>query len=59
MTMHADLAEHLQTVEVVSSAPCRLDVGGTWDLKCFALPYASLNPATTNIAISARTPHPP
>ncbi len=50
-----DLAEHLQTVEIVSSAPCRLDVGGTWDLKCFALPYASLNPATTNIAISART----
>ena len=39
----------------MSSAPCRLDVGGTWDLKCFALPYASLNPATTNIAISART----
>ena len=38
-----------------TSAPCRLDVGGTWDLKCFALPYASLNPATTNIAISART----
>lgn len=50
-----DLSEHLQTVEILSSAPCRLDVGGTWDLKCFALPYASLNPATTNIAISART----
>lgn len=50
-----DLSEHLQTVEIESSAPCRLDVGGTWDLKCFAMPYASLNPATTNIAISART----
>lgn len=50
-----DLSEHLQAVEILSSAPCRLDVGGTWDLKCFALPYASRNPATTNIAISART----
>ena len=50
-----DLSEHLQKVEILSSAPCRLDVGGTWDLKCFALPYASLNPATTNVAISART----
>lgn len=50
-----DLSARLQTVEILSSAPCRLDVGGTWDLKCFALPYARLNPATTNIAISART----
>ena len=50
-----DLSAHLKTVEFLSSAPCRLDVGGTWDLKCFALPFASLNPATTNIAISART----
>lgn len=53
--MTTDLSARLQTVEILSSAPCRLDVGGTWDLKCFALPYASLNPATTNIAISART----
>ena len=50
-----DLSEHLKTDEILSSAPCRLDVGGTWDLKCFALPYARLSPATTNIAISART----
>ncbi len=50
-----DLSDHLQTVEILSSAPCRLDVGGTWDLKCFALPYASRNPSTTNIAISVRT----
>ena len=50
-----DISDHLRTAEILSSAPCRLDVGGTWDLKCFALPYASLNPATTNIAISART----
>ena len=43
------------TSEISVSAPCRLDVGGTWDLKAFALLYERLPPMTTNIALSLRT----
>jgi len=45
----------LKEGEVVASAPCRLDVGGTWDLKVFALLYRHILPATTNMALSLRT----
>jgi len=41
--------------KVRASAPCRLDVGGTWDLKPFALLYAHLSPTTTNLALKMRT----
>jgi len=44
----------LKEAEITASAPCRLDVGGTWDLKAFALPLALLPPVTTNIAVSMR-----
>jgi D-glycero-alpha-D-manno-heptose-7-phosphate kinase len=40
---------------IVTSAPCRVDCGGTWDLKAFSLPYYHLNPATVNIALDIRT----
>ena len=53
--MPEDLSAHLREVEILSSAPSRIDVGGTWDLKCFALPYAHTAPSTTNIALSMRT----
>ncbi len=53
--MHLDFSQQLPNTEIKSSAPCRVDVGGTWDLKCFALPYTRINPATTNIAVSLRT----
>jgi len=43
------------TSEITVSAPCRLDVGGTWDLKAYALLYEHLPPMTTNIALSLRT----
>ena len=45
----------LKEGEIVASAPCRLDVGGTWDLKAFALLYRHIYPTTTNIALSLRT----
>lgn len=45
----------LKEQEVVASAPCRLDVGGTWDLKAFALLYRHIIPTTTNMALSLRT----
>lgn len=50
-----DLSEHLQSLNIVSSAPSRVDVGGTWDLKCFALPYVHVSPVTTNLALTMRT----
>lgn len=40
---------------IESSAPCRIDCGGTWDLKPFALPYYYIHPTTVNIAINLRT----
>jgi len=45
----------LEEQEVLASSPCRLDVGGTWDLKAFALLYRHIAPTTTNIALSLRT----
>ena len=45
----------LEEQEVFASAPCRLDVGGTWDLKAFALLYRHIMPTTTNMALSLRT----
>lgn len=49
------LGDLLKKGEVIASAPCRLDIGGTWDLKAFALLYEHIFPTTTNIALSLRT----
>lgn len=40
---------------IESSAPCRIDCGGTWDLKPFVMLYHYLHPSTVNIAINLRT----
>jgi len=40
---------------VQASAPCRIDSGGTWDIKALALPLEAVNPTTVNIALSLRT----
>ena len=37
------------------SAPCRIDAGGTWDIKAMALPFEEISPTTVNIALSLRT----
>lgn len=50
-----DISKHLKDINILSSAPSRVDVGGTWDLKCFALPYVHVNPVTTNLALTMRT----
>lgn len=50
-----DISEQLKNINILSSAPSRVDVGGTWDLKCFALPYVHVNPVTTNLALTIRT----
>lgn len=40
---------------VVVSAPCRVDSGGTWDIKALALPFETIRPTTVNIALTLRT----
>lgn len=42
-----------KTIEV--SAPCRVDSGGTWDIKAMALPFEHIAPVTVNIALTLRT----
>ncbi|HDR14413.1 MAG TPA: galactokinase, partial [Desulfobacteraceae bacterium] len=49
-------AEQSLTKDPVSaSAPCRIDAGGTWDIRAFALPCRSELPSTVNIALDLRT----
>ena len=38
-----------------ASAPCRIDSGGTWDIKVMALLFESIFPSTVNIALNLRT----
>ncbi len=40
---------------VWASAPCRIDAGGTWDIKAMALPFEPHRPTTVNIALDLRT----
>jgi len=40
---------------VAASAPCRIDSGGTWDIKALALPFEWMQPATVNMALTLRT----
>lgn len=41
--------------KVQSSAPCRIDSGGTWDIKAIALPLERIEPTTINVALNLRT----
>ncbi len=41
--------------KVQASAPCRIDSGGTWDIKALALPLERIGPATINVALNLRT----
>ncbi|MDY6971090.1 MAG: galactokinase [Thermodesulfobacteriota bacterium] len=45
------LASH----RVEASAPCRIDSGGTWDIKAMALPLEGVGPTTVNVALNLRT----
>lgn len=49
------LRDTLTECPVIASAPCRVDCGGTWDLKAFSLPYHHIEPTTVNIALDIRT----
>lgn len=45
----------LEEGDIKASAPCRVDAGGTWDIKPMALPFEDISPTTVNIAINLRT----
>jgi D-glycero-alpha-D-manno-heptose-7-phosphate kinase len=51
----SSLRKTLERIPVEASAPCRIDSGGTWDIKALALPMAPLRPTTINIALTLRT----
>jgi D-glycero-alpha-D-manno-heptose-7-phosphate kinase len=53
--MVKSLKRILQNHPVEASAPCRIDAGGTWDIRALALPFAEEVPTTVNAAISLRT----
>lgn len=53
--MSISLQRLLTRDQVVASAPCRIDAGGTWDIKAMALPFERLTPITVNIALNLRT----
>ena len=45
----------LESAPIEASAPCRIDMGGTLDIKTFHLPLRRLFPCTVNAAIHLRT----
>ncbi len=53
--MGKTVADILESGHVSASAPCRVDLGGTLDLKTFHYPLRRFAPCTFNIAIDLRT----
>ncbi len=53
--MSVSLKSLLQNQIISASAPCRVDSGGTWDIKAIALPFEAIGPTTVNIALTLRT----
>lgn len=45
----------LTSAPIEASAPCRIDSGGTWDIKALSLPFEGVRPVTVNIALNLRT----
>lgn len=50
-----DWQKLLESGSVSASAPCRIDMGGTLDIRTFSYPLQHLRPCTVNIAIDLRT----
>jgi len=53
--MPESLQNLLAEQPVEASAPCRIDCGGTWDIKAMALPMEGIVPVTVNMALNLRT----
>jgi D-glycero-alpha-D-manno-heptose-7-phosphate kinase len=50
-----DWQKALEQGPVAVSAPCRVDMGGTLDIRTFSYPLQHLGPCTVNIALGLRT----
>ncbi len=53
--MSQSLSSFLKVQPIEVSAPCRIDSGGTWDIKALSLPLERIVPTTVNIALNLRT----
>lgn len=47
--------EFLTNAVITSTAPCRVDICGTWDMPSLAVPMHSYQPSSVNIALDLRT----
>jgi len=55
ISKYRSVKKTLEEKPVEVSAPCRVDSGGTWDIKAMAIPFEYIVPVTINIALSLRT----
>jgi D-glycero-alpha-D-manno-heptose-7-phosphate kinase len=53
--MFQSIKKILEPKPIEASAPCRIDSGGTWDIRALALPLEKIKPVTVNIALNLRT----
>lgn len=53
--MEVNLKKILERKSIETSAPCRIDLGGTLDISTFYYPLRHLSPCTVNMAIDLRT----
>jgi len=53
--VQVDWRKALEGGPVAVSAPCRVDMGGTIDIRTFSYPLQHLGPCTVNIALDLRT----
>ena len=53
--MSSSVRKILEHHPIEASSPCRIDSGGTWDIKALALPLERIEPATINMALNLRT----
>jgi D-glycero-alpha-D-manno-heptose-7-phosphate kinase len=53
--MNQQIRNKLESEPIETSAPCRIDMGGTLDISTFSHPLRHLAPCTFNIALELRT----
>lgn len=53
--MSISVKDILKEGPIKASAPCRIDSGGTWDIRAMALPCEHIRPATVNMALNLRS----
>ncbi len=55
MPADTSVKEILENNIIKASAPCRIDAGGTWDIKAMSLPFERYHPSSFNVALNLRT----